>query len=393
MKRSGEENKTIVYFKTIENAPARRKLAGFLEYARMREWNVQTVPANIGDVRPAIDFWKPDGCVVNSASGNNNFNGGALGGVPSVFIDRPIASLLKSDSCIYHDSPSSVRLAMRHLLRRTPASCAYVSWPVRHAWEDERRAAYEAVMETAGLPVHIHRTQCGVSDAIGLQREFAGFIATLPKPAAVLAAADPLGVHVIAACHLAGCSVPDDVSVVGIDNDLELCESSIPALSSVAPDHFYAGRRAAEVLDDLIHGGRRKAVVETYANPAFASRGSSLVLRRSDHIAVAAMENIRLNACSGISAKYVLSEFGCSRRNAEYRFRAATGLSPAEAIRKVRYARALELLRTGANITVSEAASLCGYSSIAAFSRFFKSMSGKSPTKARNANQTVSRRR
>lgn len=393
MKRGGEENKTIVYFKTIENAPARRKLAGFLEYARMREWNVQTVPANIGDVRPAIDFWKPDGCVVNSASGNNNFNGGALGGVPSVFIDRPIASLLRTDSCIYHDSSASVRLAMRHLLRRTPTSCAYVSWPVLHAWENERRTAYEAVMELARLPTYIHRTECGIADVIGLQRELAGFIASLPKPAAVLAAADPLGVHIIAACRIAGCSVPDDVSVVGIDNDLELCESSTPALSSVAPDHFYAGRRAAEVLDDLMHGGRRKAVVETYANPAFASRGSSLVLRRSDHIAVAAMENIRLNACSGISAKDVLSGFGCSRRNAEYRFRAATGLSPAEAIRKARYERALELLCQSGDVTVAEAASHCGYASVAAFSRFFKSMSGKSPTKARNANQIVSWRR
>ena len=126
MKRTGEGAKTIIYFKTIENAPARRKLAGFLEYARTREWNVQTVPANIGDVRSAIDFWKPDGCVVNSASGNNNFNGASLGGVPSVFIDRPPTSLLKSDSCIYHDSSASVRLAMRHLL--PSVGCLTVAW-------------------------------------------------------------------------------------------------------------------------------------------------------------------------------------------------------------------------------------------------------------------------
>ena len=390
MQGTSGANKIVVYFKTIENAPARRKLAGFLEYARMREWNVQTVPANIGDVRSAIDFWKPDGCVVNSASGNNNFIGDALGGVPSVFIDRPIASLLRTDSCIYHDSSASVRLAMSHLLRRSPASCAYVSWPIRHAWEDERRTAYETAMETVGLPTHVHRTQCGIADVIGLQRELASFIASLPKPAAVLAAADPLGVHVIAACHLAGCSVPDDVSVVGIDNDLELCESSIPALSSVSPDHFWAGRRAAEVLDVLMRGGRHRAVVEMYANPAFASRGSSLVLRRSDRLAVAAMENIRLNACAGISAKDVLAGFGCSRRNAEYRFRAATGLSPVEAIRKARYERALELLGPRGDTTVSEAASHCGYASVAAFSRFFKSMSGKSPKNARNASQIAS---
>lgn len=374
--------KTVIYFKTIENSPARRKMAGFLDYARLQGWNIQIVLANPGDLHAILDFWKPDGCVVNAASGNNNFNGAALEGVPSVFIDRPPVSLRPSDSYIYHDSAQSVRLALRELLRTNPRSCAYASWPVPHPWDAERRKEYERIVRINGLEPCVFEPRCGVEDAARIQTEIAGFLASLPRPAAVLAAADPLGVQVVSACRLARLSVPDEVAVVGIDNDEELCETACPALSSVAPDHFHAGRRAAEILEKLMEKRQHRPVRETYASPTLTRRGSSLHILRRDSQALAAMEKIRASVCGNIAVKSILGQFNCSRRNAEYRFRAATGMSPAEALRKARYERARELLKRE-DMKISTVANLCGYSSPAAFSRFFKAMSGASPRSAR----------
>lgn len=386
-KSQNAPRKIVIYFKTIDNSPARRKLAGFVEYARMREWDVQTVPSNPEDIKAIIEFWKPGGCVVNAASGNNNFNGDALYGVPAVFLDRPPVALRPCDSYIYHDSSASVRLAMRELLRSGPKSCAYVSWPVPHPWDAERRKAYEEIARVNSIKPLVHKSSCGIDDPVRLQMELSAFLSSIPKPAAVLAAADPIGIQTIGAARLAGLSVPGDISVVGIDNDEELCESSNPALSSVAPDHFGAGRRAAEILDMLMDGRSGNPVKETYSNPRYTMRGSSLRLRRNDRLAVAAMEKIRTDACGGIDASAVLATFDCSRRNAEYRFRAATGLSPAEAIRKARYERAVALLGSG-DIAISTVADMCGYGSLSAFSRFFKSMSGESPRAARKGRRS-----
>lgn len=376
--------KTVLYFKTIENLPARKKLAGFLGYARNAEWNVYTVPSNSPDIRTLLNFWKPDGCAINAASGNNNFNGSAFYGIPSVFIDRPPVTLLPSDSYIYHNSAATVRLAMCELLRHTPASCAFVSWPVDHAWNKERMDEYLSIAYANGIKPHVHSTKCNIDNNARLQSELIGFLASLPLPAAILAAADPLGVQIIDACRIAGLSVPEDVSVIGIDNDEELCETSEPALSSVAPDHFEAGRRAAEMLESLMEDRLQPPFKETYASPLFTIRGSSLRLKRPDHDAVTAMELIRKGACGKLDVSAVLAQFRCSRRNAEYRFRAATGMSVAEAIRKVRYETARSMLETG-KMSVSAIADFCGYNSIAAFSRFFKSISGTCPRNTCNS--------
>ena len=231
---------------------------------------------------------------------------------------------------------------------------------------------------------HVFSTKHGIDDIAEIQAEFASFLAMLQKPVAVLAAADPLGIHVIGACRLAGLSVPDDVAVIGIDNDEELCDTSNPTLSSVAPDHFSAGYRAAEILDLLMVNGRTSPVKETYGSPVFTRRGSSLRLKRQDREVMAAMERIRKDICGNLSAEDILARFGCARRNAEYRFRAATGMSVSEVIRKTRYEKAKSLLNSG-DMSVSAVADFCGYGSIAAFSRFFKSMSGISPRKYRTS--------
>ncbi len=359
-----------------------------MAYAKRKEWYTQIIPANPTAIPTLLDFWKPDGIVVNSASGNNNFNGSVFGKIPSVFIDRPYVSLRPCDSCIYHDSVATVRLAMRELLKLSPAACVYVSWPVPHPWNDERRRTYESILRLNGLERHVFSTKRSIDDIVEIQTELADFLATLPKPIAVLAAADQLGIHVIGACRLAGFSVPEDVAVIGIDNEEAVCETSNPSLSSVSPDHFSAGYRAAEILDGLMAGGETSPTRETYGSPTFTRRGSSLRLKRQDHDVMAAMENIRRDACNDLNAKTVLARFGCARRNAEYRFRASTGMSVAEVIRKTRYEKALSLLDSG-DLPISAVADFCGYGSIAAFSRFFKSMCGISPRKYRMARNSV----
>ena len=102
-----------------------------------------------------------------------------------------------------------------------------------------------------------------------------------------------------------------------------------------------------------------------------------------DQKCAAAFDMIRRRACEGISAAEVAKTFECSRRNAEYRFRAATGKSILQAIRDVRLEKAKSLLK-GRKIHLDAVASACGYKSTAVFSAFFKSETGLSPRAWRN---------
>ena len=369
---------TVFYFKNIDNLPARRKLSGFLEFAQKMNWNVQTISPNTQSIDELLDFWKPVGCVVNSASGWNNFDGSAFGSVPVVFIDRPPRKLRAADSYVYHDSASTVQAAMRELLSLAPRTCAYVRWPVKLDWDEERLAEFKRIAKLNGCPFDVFSTTLPVTDDRHLPDELSTWLLSLPRPVAVLAAADPMGAHVIHACRIVELHIPDEVTVCGIDDDADVCETTTPTMTSASPDHKYAGYHAGEMLQVLLQSKNARPLRETYSNVRLQRRGSTIRLLRADQKSAAACELIRRKACEGLTAERVASTFGCSRRNAEYRFRAATGKSILEAIRETRLERAMSLIKDG-TLGLEAIANACGYKSGVVFSHAFKSETGLSP--------------
>lgn len=375
---------TVFYFKNTDNQPARRKLEGVLEFARKADWNMQIIQPNAQSINELLDFWKPIGCIVNSASGWNNFDGSAFGKIPVVFIDRPPGKLQPADSYIYHDSAATVQVAMRELLALSPRICAYIRWPASLEWDNERLDEFKRIANLNECPYAVFSTTHQVSDDRSLPAELSKWLLSLKRPAAVLASADPMGAHVINACRIAGLRIPEDIAVCGIDDDADICETTSPTMSSVAPDHRFAGYHAGEMLCTLLNRKRTgKPLRDAYANARLQRRGSTVRLLCYDQKSAAAFDMIRRRACEGISAAAVAKTFECSRRNAEYRFRAATGKSILQAIRDVRLEKAKSLLK-GKKIHLDAVASACGYKSTAVFSAFFKSETGLSPRAWRN---------
>ena len=369
---------TVFYFKNIDNQPARRKLSGFLEFAQKMNWNVQTISPNTQNIDELLDFWKPVGCVVNSASGWNNFDGSAFGPVPVVFIDRPPRKLRAADSYVYHDSASTVQAAMRELLSLAPRTCAYVRWPVKMDWDEERLAEFKRIARLNRCSFDVFSTALPVTDDRRLPDELSAWLLSLPRPVAILAAADPMGAHVIHACRIAELAIPDEVTVCGIDDDADICETTTPTMTSAAPDHRYAGYHAGEMLQILLQSKSARPLRETYSNAHLRRRGSTMRLLRTDQKCAVACEMIRRKACEGLSAESVVRAFGCSRRNAEYRFRAATGKSIHEAILEMRLEKAKHLVAEG-KMDLAAIANACGYKSATVFSGFFKTETGLSP--------------
>ncbi|MGN0833894.1 MAG: substrate-binding domain-containing protein [Kiritimatiellia bacterium] len=374
---------TVIVFRSSDSVAFRKKLSGIAEVAHRRLWNLQVVePVETADaIRDLIRLWRPIGCIVGCGADVNRFPPTAVGRLPLAYIDRPSRQLRKADSCVYHDSAATARLAASELLRLGLDHYAYVRHPEHPAWDAERLAAFSDILRRHGK-----RVGCFDFAQPGREtRELAKWLKAQPRPLGVLAATDPYAAHTISAARIAGLSVPDDVAVIGIDNEEELCEASNPTLSTVEPDFRAAGRLAAQALVDMLSG--KPPARLAYPPLKLLRRGSTCRFARPDADVSRAVERIRREACHGLTAREVVAGFSCGRRMAEIRFRALTGRSILEAIRAVRLTRAKELLAKGA-LAEDAIANFCGYRSVAAFSVFFKSETGVSPSAYPSRNAT-----
>jgi LacI family transcriptional regulator len=176
--------------------------------------------------------------------------------------------------------------------------------------------------------------------------------------------------------------VPTDIAVVGVDNDEVFCELADPSLSSVALNAETAGFRAAELLDDMMHGRKRKPrriVVEALG---VVARRSTDIFAVEDEDITAALQFIQKTMGKDISVDDVVSHVNISRRNLERRFREALGCSILEEIHTTRVEQAKRLLRE-TSYPISQVAHQAGFKTTQYFIQFFQKRVGKTPRRFR----------
>ena len=214
----------------------------------------------------------------------------------------------------------------------------------------------------------------------------ARWLADLPKPVGLMACNDDRGREVLAACRQAKLRVPEEVAVVGVDNDELLCELSDPPLSSVALGAERAGFEAAALLDQLM-AGRSKEPQRLVASAlgVVARRSTDLSLHEDPEVA-AAVKYIRDNAGRPIRVYDVVAGLGDARRTLEIRFQQALGRSIHAEIQRVRLERARRLLLE-TDLPLSKIAQASGFSSPSYLAAVFHRHLGVTPVKYRANNR------
>jgi len=370
----------VLYIKSTDRHPDRSKLEWFMERAAAEGWSVQTAGpfAKQSELKRILHLWRPDGVVVNRGATANAFGPECYGSAATVFLYHPTdAKEASRVSYVCNDSRETAALAAKELMTAGAESFLFVGDRWRLAWNESRRDAF---LELARL----HDRKAAAVETFGATTQekrlkaMADAIAAMPRPVGVFAATDGVGAEAIAACKLAGLSIPDDAVVIGVDNDEKLCETTKPTLSSVDLDYREGGRRAAEMLKRLMADRACGPLKSEYPPLRVIRRESTHRFTRSDPSVARAVEMIRREACNGISAAEVLKSFDCSRRMAEMRFRATVGRSVLAEIRSVRLETAKRLL-SETDMQIGAVANKCGYDTAAAFTTFFKSMTGELP--------------
>lgn len=256
-------------------------------------------------------------------------------------------------------------------------SFAFVGTREEHEWSARREAAFRRAVEAAGLGESAAYASSGAS-AHRDRPHLAKFLKSLDYPAAVLAANDIRATEVIAAAKSAGISVPGKVSVLGIDNDPYVCDSTSPGISSVEPDFHEEGRMAASLLDKMLRSRTPKGTRHLFSDvKRVVLRESTPHLPPSEGVVTRAKEFIAKHATEGITPADVAAHLGISRTLLDLRFRETQKTTVGRLITATKLAEVERRLRL-TSLSITSIQELCGFASSNALKNLFKARYGVS---------------
>jgi len=370
--------KVVLVFSTATGNIFTEMMDGVRDFAQDAGWNIQSIKFDGSPfpIRELIKFWSPIGCIVD-ASGNglrkDSIPYRAFGKTPVVYIGGDSLVVPPNATCVVHDAHATSEAAARELLAMGFDHFAFLGIKGRN-WSLLRKDAFANALRLNGRPFDAFDLSPGGKDNDAVKR----WLANLPKPCGVFAANDIVAETALAVCRLADISVPEDIAVIGVDDNEEICENTLPTLTSIHPDFRQGGRFAARLLARKLLGHSKPLPKTEFAVSGITRRGSTRRFKRKDSCVADALERIWKPGGERLTAKDIVAGFPCSRRNAEIRFRLATGHSILEELAQARIRIARQLL-TDTKLPVSAVAERCGYKSIAHFRDTFRKVTGHNP--------------
>ncbi len=377
MDRSDGAKKRILLVVPTTFAWAQRIVQGFIAYAHEHrpDWELLFVPGH--DPLRVTWFGRADAVLYHGSESQVEVARRQTEG-PVVLVEQPSFDGL---AAIRTDDQRIAKCAFDHLAAQGFERFAY--WgPNSHDFSRQRGRAFETLVREArldwlGVPPVPHWRADKPWDA----SELVTWFRDQPKPLAMFTASDSTAARVIHVCVESGIRVPADVAVLGVDNDILLCESLVPALSSVDHNCIAVGATAAAAIDTAMRTGRppRSWRIAPVGVVERQSTGRAIV---SDPQVLRALELIRRRAARGWSAVDIINRIGSSRRRFEMLFRKQTGTTLQDALREARFETAMRLLAEG-KLSLIRVAIESGFSSAAYFTRAFRARTGMTPTEYR----------
>lgn len=362
------------------NAYARGLLLGIVAYLREhRPWSLYLAEHGRGDKPPPwLADWDGDGIIARI---ENPAIARALRWVKLPVVDMSAARLIPSLPWLETDDAAIAQAAFEHLRERGFRNLAFCG-DQRFKWSDWRQEHFTRVVRAGGRDCFVYEPADARPAGRDETDELARWIRRLPKPVGIMTCYDLRGTQVLDACRRLGIPVPDEVAVVGVDNDEVLCELADPPLTSVIPNTRRTGYEAAALLDEMMSGGKVRGETRLIPPLGVATRQSTDVLAIEDPHVSRAVRYIREHACDGINVQDVLREVPQSRRLLEGRFSKLLGRTPHEEILRVQLNRVKQLL-TETDLTLDVIAERTGFTHTEYLSVVFRREIGMPPSRFR----------
>jgi len=351
-------------------------LEGVLKYSNIYgPWAFYREPEGLHGVLPYLDMKKADGIIgfVSETKYKDHAKKIIKSGIPTIAIE--FEEQIKGLPQIRCDSNAVGKMAAEYLL--------------------ERGFEYFAYCGISGVPCSLERKQ-GFSETIakaGFETFFYepsrhswfrekcqwDWLTKMPKPLALMGYNDNCGRFSIEACKIMGLRVPDDVAVIGTDNDEFVNGLAWPPLSSIALGTEKAGYQAAELLDKLMSGKEKSSEQQIFVEPThIVTRQSTDIIAISDIETSKAIQYIREHSREAIQVADVAESVALSRRALEKRFNKYLGRSIHHEIKRVRIEEIKRMLMDTA-LPVSRIAIMLGFPDANKISRYFREEMGLTP--------------
>jgi LacI family transcriptional regulator len=368
----------------------RRILSGVAKFVREHhEWSVQSEEWRWADPIPAwIKNWNGNGLIAwletpELAAIINKLH------VPIVDVrgasgeDFPLVDTENQIVC---------NLAIEHFLQRGFrhfAFCGFVGAnysDLRSRWFRERLAQDGFDCAVYQPPGSSRNFQTIEFEKRGLlfQDHLVDWLKSLPKPVGIMTCNDIRGQQVINACRRIDLPVPEEVAVIGVDNDELFCELSDPPLTSIGLDTLRIGYEAAALLERLMSGEKKPEQPILIPPLGMVTRRSTDVLAMSDRQLAAGVRFLREHVFDGLTVKEIARAAGMSRRVFERRFVNQIGRTPKAEVLRLRLERAKELL-ADTNWTLAQIAERTGFKYAEYLHVMFTQKTGATPGKFREA--------
>lgn len=326
----------------------------------LRGWRGDALIAvsnDAGELRSAKAMGLP---VVNLAGGVRN-----AGGIPRVMVDHFLAG----------------RMAADHLLGRGLRHLAFFGW--RDLWySEQRRMGFrERAAESKVTCGEFLRTASEESELIWTRR-IAGlmkWLKALPRPCGVFAVHDYRAQLLVEACQEAGLRIPDDIAVIGMDNDETICAHSVPTLTSVSRSSEQVGWEAAALLHRMMKGEAAPEEDMLIAPEGVVARQSTDMLYYMDPVVRRAVDYMQENLRESFNIAALAERLGVSKRTLEMRFREKVASSPHAYFTWLRVQRAQAMMRLPGKHPLEHIADKCGFGTAATFYAAFQRVTGQTP--------------
>jgi len=361
------------------NAYARTLLVGIGDYILSHgPWSVHYAELGREEKPPPwIWKWDGDGIIVR---GENKQMARATRKFSGPIVDLTPSRLLTDAPWVKSDDAAIAQLAAEHFLERGFRNLAFCGDP-QFSWSNRRCEHFGLRVRSAGRTCLNYQPKDRSATSDLEVDEIARWLPMLPKPIGIFACYDNRGQQVLEACRRAGLIVPEEVAVLGVDNDEVLCALSSPPLSSVILNPRRVGWQGAALLSLMMQGEKLEPAAHFVPPVGIETRQSTDVLAVSDSKIAAALRYIREHACDGIQVSDVLRHCPMARRALEMRFKKFLGRTPRQEILRGQLNRVKELL-VGTELPLWEIAERTGFEP-EYLSRVFKQEEALAPSEYR----------
>jgi LacI family transcriptional regulator len=292
-------------------------------------------------------------------------------------------------STVTPDRSAVANMAVEHFFDRGFRNFAFFCtddlWWMQLRQNDFERELLRREYECRLFPARERRPAKNDQEAM---REIADWLDALPKPCGVFCASDLYAARLLAACRRKGIAVPEEIAVLGVDNDSVMCSVSFPPLSSIELGSRRIGYEAAALLDRLMASKKAKQEIVCVQPEAIIGRQSTDTLAIENGDVAQAICFIREHACAGLDVGQVVEASGLSRRTLEQRFQQTLCRTPKQEILRIQMDRAKKLLAE-TDMSVEMVCHRSGFGSFKYFARVFRRMTDVAPREYRRRQRIV----